>query len=214
MPQLVDVLKAIHALDIILVLIIFAFAFLGFTRGAVKLFIILASVYIGFAVASLYYLPVGTMIQSAFNLKLSRVAEIISFLLLNAVVSTLLIILLFQFFGHLEIQGRMGACLDRPVGMLFGFLTGILITAIVVILLEVPFSFFQELQLGSDAPYLVIFNDWYNTSNLAQLFVSRRDLLLNSVAPLLGGHQPLLLMKPTGADLIPAWATLLLRRLG
>ena len=214
MPQLVDILKNLHALDVLLVLIIIGFAFLGFTRGAVKLFIIMVGIYVGFVVASIYYLPVGTLIQTTFSLKLARVGEIIAFFLLNVVVSILLVVLLFQFFGHLEVRGRMGACIDRPVGMLLGFLTGILLTAILVILLEVPYQFNQDLQLGSDAPFLKVFNEWYNTSNLAQLFVDRKDLLLNSVAPLLGGHIPLILQKPASTGLIPTGIAVLLGRLG
>ena len=38
--------------------------------------------------------------------------------------------MLFQFFGHIEVTGRYQSCLDKPIGMILGALTGLLIAAI------------------------------------------------------------------------------------
>jgi uncharacterized membrane protein required for colicin V production len=149
-PELIQFIKDLHVVDIILFLIIVGFAFLGFTKGTVKLFIILASIYLGFIIAAIYYLPVADLVHNLFNISLSKVAQIIAFLLINVVVALVLSILLFQFFGHIEIQGRAGACIDRPIGMLLGFATGILFTAILVILLEVPYNLYEDLRLAGD----------------------------------------------------------------
>lgn len=215
MPSLLDVLRSIHLMDIVLFLIIIGFAFLGFTRGTVKVFIILASIYFGFVVAAIYYLPMATLVHTALNVSLSKVAEIIAFLFLNVVVAVLFTVLMFQFFGHIEIQGRMGACIDRPIGMLLGFVTGIAVAAILVILLEVPYELFDELQLaGAQAPAFKILHDWYQDSVLAGTLIKGLPLLEASVAPLLNGHNPPIFVKPGAAGLLPSGLAWLMLRFG
>jgi uncharacterized membrane protein required for colicin V production len=213
-PELIQFIKDLHVVDIILFLIIVGFAFLGFTKGTVKLFIILASIYLGFIIAAIYYLPVADLVHNLFNISLSKVAQIIAFLLINVVVALVLSILLFQFFGHIEIEGRAGACIDRPIGMLLGFLTGILFTAILVILLEVPYNLYEDLRLAGDqAPLLGILHDWFSNSLLAPVLINGLPILMGSISPLLNGHEPPILIKPT-SEALPFFIGLVNSRLG
>ncbi len=206
MPQLVDILRAIHVLDIILFLMIVGFAFLGFTRGALKLFFIVASIYLGFVIGAIYYLPAAQLLEKVLRLAPSTVTQILAFVLLDALVSVLLIVLLFQFFGHMEIEGRVGACVDRPIGMLLGFGAGILLAAILVILLEVPYDLNTELQAtGTSAPYMILFHDWYANSYLGPVLVRGLPYLLASMAPLLGGQSPPILTAHHLTGTLPVW---------
>ncbi|HMA33147.1 MAG TPA: CvpA family protein [Chloroflexia bacterium] len=205
-PQLVKFLQDLHMMDIFLFGVIIAFAFLGFTKGMVKLFIILSAIWVGFVVASIYYVAASRLVTSVFNISSSSIADILAFFLINVVVAVLLIVVLYQFFGHLEIQGRAGACIDRPIGMLLGFLTGILITALLVILIEVPYNINTAVHFaGTQAPYLLIFNQWYESSVLGPTLKSGLPILLASISPLVGGHLPALLTKGDRSDLLPLW---------
>jgi uncharacterized membrane protein required for colicin V production len=155
------------------------------------------------------------LIGSVANMTLSRVAEIVAFLFLIIIVAAVLIVLLYQFFGHMEISGRAGACIDRPLGMLLGFLTGITITSLLVVLIEVPYANYAQVQsAGNQAPYIVIFNDWYQSSILGPVLKNGLPYLLASISPLLGGHLPPILVKPIGAAMDPLWLALRLLRAG
>ena len=207
--EMIDLLKSLHLMDIILFGIIVGFAFLGFTKGVVKLAIILGSIYVGFLIGAIYYQPVAGLIGGVANLTVSRVAEVVAFLFLIIVVAAVLIVLLYQFFGHMEISGRAGACIDRPLGMLLGFLTGITITSLLVVLIEVPYQNYSQIQsAGGQAPYIVIFNDWYQSSILGPVLKNGLPYLLASISPLLGGHMPPILVKPVGVAMAPLWVAL------
>jgi uncharacterized membrane protein required for colicin V production len=200
----VDIIKNAHVLDIILMLTIMGFAFLGFSRGMVKLAIILGSIYFGFVIGAIYYVPMADVIAKVMNVSLSAIAQIIAYLLINVVVAGLLIGILFQFFGHLEIQGRTGACVDRPVGMILGFITGIILTAILVNLMAVPYEINNQARYAGDqAPYLVIFNTWYAESWMRGPLHSILPALLASVSPFLGGRVPSLLNEAAQGSFAP-----------
>src|SRR5205814_6507431 len=132
---------------------------------------------------------------------------------INAVVAGLLIGILFQFFGHLEIKGRTGACVDRPIGMMLGFATGIILTAILVNLLAIPYAINTEAHYaGEQAPYLVIFNTWYAESWMREPLHSVLPALLASVSPFLGGKVPSLLneaAKGSFAPMLPSFVAFL-----
>ncbi len=202
--DVVEFLKNLHLLDLALLGTILGFALYGFARGMIKLALILGSIYLGFLIAAIYYVPMAGIVSRLFNVSLSSIAEILAFLLLNFIVAAVLITILFQFFGHLEIQGRAGACIDRPIGMILGFITGIAITAILVNLLSVPYELNNEVHFAGDqAPYLVIFNDWYANSIMRDPLRSVLPALLSSISPLLGGHVPSLLVKTGQTSLLP-----------
>ena len=202
--DIVEFLKNLHLLDLVLMGTILGFALLGFARGMVKLALILGSIYLGFLIAAIYYVPMAGLVSRVFNVSLSAVAEILAFFLLNVVVAGVLIAVLLQFFGHLEIQGRAGACIDRPVGMILGFITGITITAILVNLMAVPYEMNTQAHFAGDqAPYLVIFNDWYANSLMRGPLSATLPVLLDTIKPLLGGHVPTLLDKSGPSTLLP-----------
>ncbi|HUS16478.1 MAG TPA: CvpA family protein [Chloroflexia bacterium] len=203
--EMIQLLKDLHLMDIVLFGTIIGFALFGFTRGMVKVGIILGSIYIGFVVGAIYYVPFAGVIADVLHVSLSRVAEIIAFLMLNALVSGLLILLMYQFFGHLEVSGRAGACIDRPVGMILGFVTGIVLTSIVVVLLEVPHDVHEDVRLAGDqAPYLEVFDDWYQSSIIAPRLKDGLPYLMASITPLVGGKLPsLLVVQPGQTGLVP-----------
>lgn len=149
--EITEFLKGLHLMDIVLFLTIVGFAFLGFSRGTMKLLIILGSLYFGFILGAIYYRPFAEgVIRNVFHFSLTKISEIVAFLLINSLVSILLIVLLYQFFGHIEVHGRVGACVDRPIGMLLGFAAGIMLTSIIVVLLEVPYELYSDLNLSGD----------------------------------------------------------------
>src|SRR3954447_11941024 len=100
---LTSFLQAIHLMDLLLLAVIAGMAIYGFVKGTASVAIILISTYLGFAIASIYYVPFGRVIGGILNIGLSRVAEILAFLLLNAVMAALLAALLFSVLGNLQV---------------------------------------------------------------------------------------------------------------
>jgi hypothetical protein len=98
--------------------------------------------------------------------------------------------------------------------MLLGFVTGILFTAILVILLEVPYTLYEDLRLAGDqAPLFGILHDWFSNSLLVPVLVKGLPILMGSIAPLLNGHEPPILIKPT-SEAMPFLIGLVDSRLG
>ena len=75
--------------------------------------------------------------------------------------------LLFSFFGHIEINGRYQSCLDKPVGMMLGFIAGLVIAGILVTLISVPYETIGSLNLPQTEGQLgTILHQWYVDSIL------------------------------------------------
>ena len=170
MGDLAKALGAAHVMDLVVAATILGMAVFGFTKGTLKLLMIALAVMVGFVLASIFYEPFARIIAPFFGLRISEyghendlaVANSTSFALVNIVVALLLGFLMFSFFGHLEVRGRFGSCLDKPLGMMMGFIAGIFIAGILVTLISVPYELVSNLALpGQEGQAGTILHQWY-----------------------------------------------------
>ena len=203
MDALVQALKLAHALDLIIFAVTLGLALFGFSKGTVKLGMVSVAILTGFIAASFAYAPFSQIIGPLFNLQPAAkqsdklVAEPISFFLVNVIVALLIGFLLFSFWGHIEFRGRLGGCLDKPAGMLLGFIAGLLIAGIVVSLISVPYEIAQSVGIESQGRAGEILHDWYADSFLAKpVRTEIMPYFLAMISPILINGLPSILMPP------------------
>jgi len=115
-----------------------------------------------------------------------------SFAVLNAVLAVLFVFLLFSFFGHIEIKGRYQSCLDKPIGMMLGFIAGLVIAGILVTLIGVPYDTLTTLNLPPQQGQAgAILHQWYVDSILGPPLRSNMlPYLLGILRPIMPGGVP------------------------
>src|SRR6187399_1766312 len=97
-----ELLEMIPYLDLTIFVLILFFVYLGWTHGTPRQLMVIGAVYTGFLLSAIYYHLFALTLVSFFNLKSMFTAELISFLLLDVVVTSLMLALLFNLFGHVE----------------------------------------------------------------------------------------------------------------
>jgi uncharacterized membrane protein required for colicin V production len=180
-----ELIDHIPFLDVIILGALVLFIWLGWNQGLPRFAMVVASIYTGFLLSSIYYHLFAVALAKAFNLTASFVADLISFLVLDAVITVLMLALLVSLFGHIEIGGKL-AIFDKLGGTLLGMLSGILVVGIVVTMLHVPYEANkQKLNSGNDMPVVKLFNQGYERSALAPLLVKAAPVLVASIKPML-----------------------------
>jgi uncharacterized membrane protein required for colicin V production len=172
-------------IDLAIIGVLAFFIYLGWTHGMPRLAMVTGALYTGFLLASIYYHLFAVALARTFNFRLSFASDVIAFLVLDALVSVLMIGLLFSLFGHIEIGGKL-AIFDKVGGTIGGFLSGLLIVGVLVALLRVPYEANKEtLNVGSQMPVIQLFNDGYEKAFLAPVFIKTAPVLMSTVTPLL-----------------------------
>ena len=180
-----ELLAVIPFLDIIIVLLLFAALLVGWTQGMPRLMMIAGALYTGFLLASVYYHLFAVSLASMFNIQSGFVADLVSFALLDVLVTVVMVALLLSLFGHVEIKGR-AAVFDRILGSVMGLLVGVFVIGILITLLRVPFEANQtKLNSSADMPIIQMFNSNYEKSTLAGIFIRTTPILMTGVVPLL-----------------------------
>ena len=180
-----ELLEMIPYLDLTIFVLILFFVYLGWTHGTPRQLMVIGSVYTGFLLSAIYYHLFALTLVSFFNLKSMFTAELISFLLLDVVVTSLMLALLFNLFGHVEVKNRM-AVFDKTFGAMAGLATGVLVVGILVTLLRVPYEANkQKMNATSEMPVMQLFNQGYEKSILSPLLVRGAPYFLQTLKPML-----------------------------
>jgi len=180
-----ELLEMIPYLDLTIFVLILFFVYLGWTHGTPRQLMVIGSVYTGFLLSAIYYHLFALTLVSFFNLKSMFTAELISFLLLDVVVTSLMLALLFNLFGHVEVKNRM-AVFDKTFGAIAGLATGVLVVGILVTLLRVPYEANkQKMNATSEMPVMQLFNQGYEKSILSPLLVKGAPYFLQTLKPML-----------------------------
>ncbi len=180
-----ELLDIIPYLDLTIVVLVLFFVYLGWVHGTPRLLMVIGSVYTGFLLAAVYYHLFAVTLANFFKLKSIFTAELISFLVLDVLVTVLMIALLFSLFGHIEVKNRM-AVFDKIFGSLVGLFAGVLVVGILITLLRVPYEANkQKLNPASDMPVVQLFNQGYEKSVLSPYFVKGAPFFLQTLKPML-----------------------------
>lgn len=116
-------------LDVILILVLAFFAFLGWRRGVIRAALILAGLILGVFIAGCFYVPLGD------GLPISNIttARIVAFLIIFIAVLAVAFVVAFLLLKTIAAV-KLG-CADRALGALFGFVVGTVICGVLLALL-------------------------------------------------------------------------------
>jgi uncharacterized membrane protein required for colicin V production len=180
-----ELIDHIPFIDVIIVGLLATFVWLGWKHGLPRMVMTIGAMYAGFLLASIYYHLFGSAIARAFNMKVGFVSDFFGFLGLDVAITLLLMVLMFSLFGHVSIKGHW-AILDRALGSVSGLLTGLLIVALSVTMLRLPYEANKQLfDPDSVLPAAKLFNQGYAQSALAPQFMKTAPYINVSVRPLL-----------------------------
>ncbi|MEO8287678.1 MAG: CvpA family protein [Chloroflexota bacterium] len=180
-----ELLNIIPYLDLAILALLIFFIYIGWSHGTPRLLMILGSIYSGFLLASIYYHLFAVALADFFNIESMFVADLISFLLLDMVITAVMVALLFNLFGHIQIRNRV-AIFDRIMGTVLGLCAGVLIVGILVTMLRIPYEANkQKLDASAELPVVQLFNQGYDRSFAAPYLVKGAPYFLLSIKPLL-----------------------------
>ena len=182
MKELID---HIPFIDVIIIALLGLFVYLGWRHGLSRMLMTIAALYAGFLLASIYYHLFGAALARAFNGRPGFAADFLGFLVLDIAVTILMVVLMFTLFGHINFSGRW-AIVGRLGGSVTGFAAGLLIAALVIALLRLPYeSNKQKLDPNSGLAPVEVFNQNYAKSALAPYFMRGAPYLVTTVKPML-----------------------------
>lgn len=180
-----ELIDHIPFLDVIIVATVAYFIFIGWKQGTPKALMIGGGIYSGFLLASIYYHLFATALQRLFNLRGAFTADLLSFLILDVMISALMVALLLGLFGHVQITGRM-AIFDRIGGALVGTAASVLLVTVLIMLLHAPYDANkQNLDLPNQVPAIQLFNDGYNKSMLGPQVMKLAPYVMKGTEPML-----------------------------
>jgi uncharacterized membrane protein required for colicin V production len=180
-----ELVQLIPYLDLAIVALLLFFLYLGWNHGTPRLLMVIGSIYTGFLLSAIYYHLFAVMLATVFKLQSMFVAELISFVVLDALITVLMLALLFSLFGHIEIRNRL-AVFDKILGSVLGLLAGVLVVGILITMLRVPYEANkQKLNAASEMSVVQLFNNGYEKSTLSPFFVKGAPYFLYSLKPLL-----------------------------
>lgn len=182
MQQVVDL---IPFLDLTITAMLAFFMYVGWKQGLPRLLLTLGALYTGFLLASVYYHLFAVMLANIFKIWPDFTTDLIAFILLDAVVTGLMLVLLINLFGHIEIMGR-AMVFGKVGGMLTGLVAGAFTAGILVTLMRAPVIANQTKQNAAvNLPAVVVFGNGYNRSLIAPNLMKAAPFMLRTVAPLL-----------------------------
>lgn len=200
-----ELLSVIPFLDILIVLLLFASIIVGWVQGIPRLVMIAGALYTGFLLASVYYHLFSVSLAGIFKIQSGFVADLISFAVLDVLVTLVMIALLLSLFGHVEVKGK-AAIFDKIFGSVLGLFVGVFVIGIFVALLRVPFEANKsKVNATGNMPIVQIFNRNYEKSALAPNFMRTTPLLMSSVVPLLPA-------ETRGRGAVPLLESIVVRR--
>lgn len=180
-----ELLAIIPYLDVLIVVLLAFFIYLGWNHGVPRLAMVIGSIYTGFLLATIYYHLFAGVLSNAFRLSSGFVTDLVSFLVLDVLITILMLALLFSLYGRVEVKGR-AAVFDKMAGSLLGLFAGALVVGILLMVLRLPYEANkQKLNPVADMPAMQIFNQQYEKSALSSYFMKATPALVLSVKPML-----------------------------
>lgn len=180
-----ELINVIPFFDVISTVLLAFFIYVGWKHGTPKALLIIASIYTGFLLASIYYHLTALFLVKMFGLSKGFASDLIGFITFDLLVSLLMVALLLNLFSHVKIGGKL-MVFDRIMGALLGLVAGGIVISIFVTMMKVPYEDNkQNVDVARDLPLMQLFNSEYNKSILAPRFVLAAPLLATSVKPML-----------------------------
>jgi|GEM_PF-2942621 len=180
-----ELINVIPFLDVAIILILLFFLYIGWNQGVPRVLMVLGSIYTGFLLAAVYYHLFAQVLSGALSLDNRFVADLLSFIILDILVTVVMLALLMTLYGHIEIKGR-AAIFDKLGGATLGMLTAVLVMGILIAFLRVPYEANkQRINPAAEMPVFQVFNNGYEKSALAPSFLSTMPFLMSSVTPML-----------------------------
>lgn len=182
MQQVIDF---IPFLDLTIAAFVVFFMYVGWKQGLPRMVITIGALYTGFLLASVYYHLFAGVLAGMLKDRADMTFDLISFLMIDAVVSALMLALMLNLFGHIEIKGR-ATIFGKVGGLLAGLVVGAFVVGSLVTLLRVPTtSYAEKMNDTVNLPVVQVFNNSYNRSALAPNIVKAAPFVIRSVSPFL-----------------------------
>jgi uncharacterized membrane protein required for colicin V production len=182
MQQVIDL---IPFLDLTITAFVLFFMYVGWKQGLPRMLITVGALYTGFLLASVYYHLFAVVLANMLKDRADLTFDLISFVMLDAVISGLVLALLLNLFGHIEIKGR-AVIFGKLGGLLAGLVAGAFIIGSLVTLLRVPTtSYAEKMNDTVNLPVVQVFNNSYNRSAIAPNIVKAAPFVIRTVSPFL-----------------------------
>lgn len=180
-----ELMNLIPILDITIIMLLLFFVYVGWNQGVPRLLMAIGAIYTGFLLAAVYYHLVATALAGTFNISSSFVADLLSFIVVDVLVTIVMLALLMTLYGHIVIKGR-AAIFDKLGGAALGMVTAVLALGILTAFLRIPYEANrQKINPAADMPLFQVFNNGYEKSALAPSLINTMPLLMSSIKPML-----------------------------
>jgi uncharacterized membrane protein required for colicin V production len=180
-----QVINLIPFLDVAITAFVLFFMYVGWKQGLPRMLITVGALYAGFLLASVYYHLFAVVLANLLKDKADMTFDLVSFVLLDAVISGVMLALLLNLFGHIDIKGR-AVIFGKIGGLVVGLVAGAFIIGSLVTLLRVPtVSYSEKINDTVNLPVVQVFNNGYDRSALAPNIVKAAPVVIRSFAPFL-----------------------------
>lgn len=180
-----DVINLIPFMDLGITALVLFFMFVGWKQGLPRMIITVGALYTGFLLASVYYHLFAVVLANMLKDRADMTFDLIAFVIIDTLVSALMLALLLNLFGHIEIKGR-AMVFGKMGGLVAGLLAGVFIVGSLVTLLRVPtVSNTEKLNDTVNLPVVQVFNNGYARSALAPNFVKAAPFVIRTTSPFL-----------------------------
>jgi uncharacterized membrane protein required for colicin V production len=161
------------------------FMFVGWKQGLPRMLITMGALYTGFLLASVYYHLFAVVLANMLKDRADMTFDLIAFVVIDTVISGLMLVLLLNLFGHIEIKGR-AVIFGKMGGLVAGLVAGAFIVGSLVTLLRVPaVSFAEKMNDTVNLPVVQVFNNGYDRSALAPNIVKAAPFVIRTASPFL-----------------------------
>ncbi|MDQ3705659.1 MAG: CvpA family protein [Chloroflexota bacterium] len=180
-----DVINFIPFMDLGIIALVLFFMFVGWKQGLTRMIITVGALYTGFLLASVYYHLFAVVLANMLKDRVDMTFDLIAFVMLDTLISALMLALLLNLFGHIEIKGR-AMVFGKMGGLVAGLVAGVFIVGSLVTLLRVPaVSNTEKLNDTVNLPVVQVFNNGYARSALAPNIVKAAPFVIRTASPFL-----------------------------
>src|SRR4028119_985088 len=98
-----DVINLIPFMDLGIIALVLFFMFVGWKQGLPRMIITVGALYTGFLLASVYYHLFAVVLANMLKDRADMTFDLIAFVMIDTLISALMLALLLNLFGHIEI---------------------------------------------------------------------------------------------------------------
>ncbi|HEX8231151.1 MAG TPA: CvpA family protein [Chloroflexia bacterium] len=180
-----EFINFIPFMDLGIIALVLFFMFVGWKQGLPRMLITMGALYTGFLLASVYYHLFAVVLANMLKDRADMTFDLIAFVVIDTVISGLMLVLLLNLFGHIEIKGR-AVIFGKMGGLVAGLVAGAFIVGSLVTLLRVPaVSFAEKMNDTVNLPVVQVFNNGYDRSALAPNIVKAAPFVIRTASPFL-----------------------------